>query len=196
VVTVVGTSGAITSTTTVNVTVTSVGGNGTFALGNSGTISVNPGATSGNTSTITVTPSGGFTGTVSLSCAVTSSPSGAIDIPACGFASPSVMITGATAQTDVLTITTTAATAMNSPQKLFWPTAGGATLALLLFFVPRRRNWLAMLGLLVLFASGVAIGCGGGGGGNAGTTSGSYTVSVTGVSGGITQTTQVTVTVQ
>jgi hypothetical protein len=77
-------------------------------------------------------------------------------------------------------------------------------LAVLFFFgVPRRRrNWLAMLGLLLLFVSGVAIGCGGGsssGGGttpsNPGTTAGTYTVTVTGTSGANTKATTVTLTV-
>ena len=57
-----------------------------------------------------------------------------------------------------------------------------------------------MLALVVFFASIAAIGCGGsskgGGGGNTGTTPGTYTVTVTGVSGTITQTTPVTLTVQ
>jgi trimeric autotransporter adhesin len=106
-----------------------------------------------------------------------------------------------------LSITTTAATsAMSRPKNLFWPTAGGAVLALVVFFgIPaRRRNWTAMLGLLVLFVSIGAIGCGGGGGnkggggggGNSGTTAGTYTVTVTGTSGTITKTTAVTLTVQ
>ena len=74
--------------------------------------------------------------------------------------------------------------------KLFWPSTGGAVLALVFFFgIPkRRRNWLAMLSLLVLFVSGVVIGCGGGGvsggGGsnpsNPGTSAGTYTVTMTG----------------
>jgi hypothetical protein len=80
-------------------------------------------------------------------------------------------------------------------KRLFWPTAGGTVLAVvLLFWVPRRRrNWLAILGLLVLFASIGELGCGGGGGsggggGNTGTTPGTYTVTVTGTSGSLTVT--------
>ena len=198
-ITVTGTSGAITQTTVVNVTVTSAA-TSTFALSNSGAITVSPGATSGNTSTITVTPSGGFTGTVALTCAI--APTAANDPATCSLSSPSVSITGTTAQTSTLTISTTAATAMNQPLKLFWPSTGGAVLAALCFFlVPRRRrNWLAMLGLLLLFVSGAAIGCGGSNSigtspSNPGTTAGTYTVTVTGTSGNITQTTPVTLTV-
>jgi hypothetical protein len=91
----------------------------------------------------------------------------------------------------MLTVTTTAArTGENQLKKLFWPSASSTVLALLLMIgIPRRRNWLAMVGLAVLFASIGAIGCGGGGtggggggggGGNAGTSAGSYTVTVTG----------------
>ncbi|HEV2486693.1 MAG TPA: protease pro-enzyme activation domain-containing protein [Terracidiphilus sp.] len=198
-ITVTGTSGTITQTTVVSVTVTST--SASYAIGNSGNITVTKGATTGNTSTISVTPSGGFTGTVNLTCAIT--PTAASDPATCALSSPSVTISGTTAVTSTLSVGTTAATAFNKPLKLFWPSTGGAVLALLFFFgVPRRRrNWLAMVGLLVLFVSGVAIGCGGGGGGggnnsNPGTSSGTYTVTVTGTSGATTKTTAVTLTVQ
>jgi trimeric autotransporter adhesin len=170
-----------------------------FALTNSGKITVNPGATTGNTSTITVTPSGGFTGAVTLTCAI--SPTAASDPATCSFASASVTIGGAAAQTDVLTVSTTAATtAQNRPMNLFWPSAGGAALAMVFFIgIPaRRRNWLSMLGLLVFFFSMAAIGCGGSshsGGGNPGTTPGTYTVTVTGTAGSMTIPTTVTLTV-
>ncbi|MGA2730862.1 MAG: hypothetical protein ABSE96_23880, partial [Terracidiphilus sp.] len=91
--------------------------------------------------------------------------------------------------------------ATNRRMLLFWPRVGGTALALiLLIWVPRRRcSWLPMLGLLVLFVSMGAIGCGGGGssvggggggggGGNTGTTPGTYTVTVTGTSGSSTVT--------
>ena len=48
----------------------------TFALSNSGNISIAAGATTGNTSTITATPTGGFTGTVALTCAINNPPAG------------------------------------------------------------------------------------------------------------------------
>jgi subtilase family serine protease len=173
-----------------------------FALTNSGGISVIPGVTSGNTSTITITPAGGFTGMVSLSCSI--APTAANDPATCSIPA-SVSVSGVT--TAALSIGTTAATsALAQPKNLFWPTTGGAVLALVVFFgIPaRRRNWPAMLGLFVLFVSLGAIGCGGGGGnkggggggGNAGTTAGTYTVTVTGTSDTITQTTTVTLTVQ
>jgi hypothetical protein len=71
-------------------------------------------------------------------------------------------------------------------KRMLWPSAGGTALALVLLIgVPRRRrNWQAMLGLLVLLASIGAIACvrpvGGGGGGNSGTSVGTYTITVIG----------------
>jgi hypothetical protein len=205
--TVTGTSGTLPNqTATVSVTITAAAP-GTFALSNSGNITVSPGATTGNTSTISVTGSGGFSGAVALACSFTTNA--ATDPVTCSLSPASVTISGATAQTSTLTITTTtASSAQNEMKKLFWPSAGGATLALLLFFgLPkRRRNWLAMLGLLAVFAGLAGMGCGGGGGGgctvncgggNTGTTPGTYTLTVTGTSGTtvVTLSPSVTVTV-
>jgi trimeric autotransporter adhesin len=204
VVTVTGESQGITQTTTVNVTITTPVV-GTFTLASNPTaLTLSPGATTGNTSTISVTGAGGFASTVALTCSV-SGPSGATDPATCSLSPASVTISGASAETSTLTVNTTAATtALNRTKKLFWPSAGGATLALVLFFgIPkRRRNWLAMLGLLVLFVSLGAMGCNssnantsGGGGGSTGTTAGTYTVTVTGTAGTTMETTAVTVTV-
>jgi hypothetical protein len=79
----------------------------------------------------------------------------------------------------------------------------------LLFGIPaRRRSWRTMLGMLVLLASFAcgAVACGGGGGsggggggggtGHAGTTAGTYTVTVTAKSGNITAQGPITLTVQ
>jgi hypothetical protein len=76
---------------------------------------------------------------------------------------------------------------------------------MLLFGIPlRRRSWQRLLGILVLllcFGTG-AISCGGGGsgggggGGNPGTTPGAYLITVTGVSGSITQSGTISLTVQ
>jgi sugar lactone lactonase YvrE len=166
--------------------------------GGGGSISIDSGAKAGNTVTISVTPSRGFTGTVSLNCSI--SPAAASDPATCSFAPPSVVIDGSAPQTSILTINTTAPTnSANQMKRLLWPAAGGTALAVvLLFWVPRRRrDWLAMLVLLLLFASIGEVGCGGGGGsgaggggvgGNTGTTPGSYTVAVIGTSGSLTVT--------
>ncbi len=98
--------------------------------------------------------------------------------------------------------TTGSTTAQYRVKKLFWPSAGGTALALVLMFgIPRRRrNWPMMLGLMALFATLGAIGCGGGsssaiGGGNAGTPAGTYTVTVTGTGTSTGSSTPVTATV-
>jgi hypothetical protein len=68
----------------------------------------------------------------------------------------------------------------------------------------RRRRWLSMLGMfaLLVLLAGAITSCGGSGGssgggnnGNPGTTTGNYTINVTGTAGSITQTTTVTLTV-
>ena len=74
----------------------------------------------------------------------------------------------------------------------------------LLFGMPaRRRSWRTMLGMLMFLVAltGGVMACGGGGnggggGGIAGTTAGAYTITVTAVSGAITQTCVVALTVQ
>jgi hypothetical protein len=193
----------------VSVTVTTAA-NPDFALSNGGNITVSPGATTGNTSTIMVTPSGGFTGTVDLTC-VTVGPTGATDPATCGLSPTFVNVMSASPENATVTAFTTAPTsAAMLPPRIRggrWYATGGAALAcLLLLGIPaRRRGWRAMLGvfvLLVLLAGGVVSctsgakkGGGGGGGGNPGTTAGTYTITVTGVSGSTTHTTVVTVTV-
>ena len=171
-------------------------------------LSVAPGATSGNMSTISVTPWYGFTGAVSLTCAIT--PTAASDPPTCSVPA-TVMVSGATAQTATVMINTTApTTAANRPLRMPWSATGGATLACIaLLFTPfRKRSWLALMGFMVLFAAMAGMGCGsgnsagggggGGGGGqsNPGTAAGTYTVTITGVSGGMTETGTVALTVQ
>ena len=181
-----------------------------FTIGGTA-VTVAAGATSGNTSTITLTPSGGFTGNVQLIAAITSSPSGAVQLPTLSFTTNPVVNSGTT----TLTITTTAPVAASSTITSLvhpkgpspWYAAGGATLAcLLLFGIPgRRRSWRTMLGMLVLLValagSGV-LGCGGTTHniaqtqGTPGTTAGTYTITVIGTSGTITESGTVTLTVQ
>ena len=203
-VTVSGTSGAISMPTTVGVTV-SANVAPTFTLSSGGAITISsPGATTGNTTTISVIPGGGFTGNVILSAAVATAPSGATDPPTFSFGATSpVDITGATAGTGTLTVTTTAPAAafLIRPKSngAPWYAVGGATLAcLLLVGIPAsRRRWKSMLGLLALLAilTGGLAGCVHKSGSGRGTTAGSYTITVTGTSGSIAQTTTVTLTV-
>ena len=204
-VTITGTSGTLSANISLRLTIAAQSG---FMAGNSGTtsITVAHGATTGNTGTISIVGTNGFSGTVNLTCKTTTLMTNVNDMPTCSLSPLSVNIQGATAQTSTLTINTTAATsANNQSKKVIWPSAGGATLALLLFFtLPKRRNWLGMLGVLVFFVSVGTLGCGGGGssqrgggGGNSGTTVGSYTITVNGTSGALSVTVgTVTLTVQ
>jgi hypothetical protein len=177
--------------------------------------SLAPGAALGNTATITITPAGGFTGSVGLTAAITSSPNGAVSLPSLSFGTTTpVSISGAGAGTATLTIVTTAASSScssssASPREAPWYAGGSAVLAgLLLFGSPaRRRKWwsiLGMLTLLVAFPLG-GVGCGGGTSGSGSgcnvvshpaTTAGTYTITITGVSGTITQNGTVSLTVQ
>jgi sugar lactone lactonase YvrE len=173
-------------------------------------INLVPGAITGNTTAVSVTPWYGFAGTVNLTCAIT--PVAASDPPTCSLPA-SVPVSGENASMVTLTVNTTAAMAMNGPARL-WRGAGGAALAcvVLLCLPLRRRRWLQLAAWVVLFAAVAGTGCGrspapantggtgggGGGGGqtNPGTTPGIYTVMVTGVSGGMTATGTVALTVQ
>jgi len=180
------------------------GGGGKFTL-TGAAISVAAGATTGNTSAISVTPASGFTGAVGLTCALTSSPTGASDLPTCGLSPASVTISGTTAGTSTLTVSSTAHTssALVYPLKNVFEAAGGAALAcILMFTIPaRRKGWRAILSLIAFaIAISAVIGCGGGsssgGGGNTGgTTSGIYAFTVTGTSGSTTASTTVQVTI-
>jgi hypothetical protein len=178
-------------------------------------VEVSPGATTSNTSTITVAPTNGFTGSVTLTASITASPAGAVNLPTLGFGTTSpVKITGASAQTATLTISTTAPTSnfradahdSVKPQHRRWFAVGGTALAcVLLFGIPaRKRHWSAKICLLVALAllSGAVLACSGGGGntggggGIPGTTPGGYTATVTATSGSVTASNTITITVQ
>jgi hypothetical protein len=179
-----------------------------FTLSSTAVTIVSPGPS--GTSTITIRPSGGFTGSVALSCAVTGGLMGRVDAPTCSVTSPPA-ITGNTAVTATLTISTTAASpaayrdqaaCTQDPPRV--AAIGGSAVAmasLLLFGFPiRRRREMTQVGLLLIaIFIGAAIGCGGKNAAtapaNPGTTPGTYIVTVMGSSGSIMATTAVTVTV-
>ena len=83
-----------------------------------------------------------------MSCSAGSSPL------TCSLAQPSVAVTGSTAVTDMLTVNSTASSALHIPANPAnrWYAAGGAALAgILLFGLPgRRRAWQRMLSLMLL----------------------------------------------
>lgn len=170
-------------------------------------ISVWQGETSNNTSAIVVTPNYGFTGTVTLSAAVTSSPPGAVDPPTLSFGSTNpVAITSANVGRAILTISTTTPvrSALTNPHQpgSRWLARSGAVLACCLIFglSTKRGRWRSMfwLSALLVILLGSVQACGGigaGGQSSPGTTVGDYTVTVTGTSGALQQTTIFTITV-
>jgi trimeric autotransporter adhesin len=159
-----------------------------FTLSNSGNLQVKAGATSGNTATISLTPANGFTGIVNSTCAVKTSLT-ILNLPGCALSPAALNVTGTTAVTSTLTISTTAS---NGAALVPGPLGmGGLTAALALLFwfgIPRRRKaWQRLVIAIALAVSIGALGCGSGGGGsgssgggNSGTTPGSYSIIVTG----------------
>jgi len=191
-----GLSAVATATYTINQTEQSFTITGTA-------LSVAPGATMGNTSTVTLTSVGGFNGAISLSCAIT--PRAASDPATCSIPA-SVTLSGSSPQTTTLTVNTTPArSALRRDRGSAWPWLSSTAFAcILLVGIParRRKRWSALLKLILLFSlAGGALNCGGGGGsvgggGNAGTTPGTYVISVTGTSGAITEAGTVSLVVQ
>ena len=174
-----------TGTATVTVTQT------TYSLSATTTTAIAPGGTA--TSTITgQTSTTGYTGTVTLSsCSLTSSTATNPNAPpTCSVSGTITYANGTPTGSGTATVSTTSNLALlhQSPIRKGWTgAAGGAVLALLVFFgIPKRRNnWLSMLAILVVLAGvGGLSGCGGSGGGGTtsggGTTPGTYTFTVTG----------------
>jgi hypothetical protein len=178
-------------------------------------VTVNPGATSSGL-VFTINPANGFTGAVTMTAVNNNlgnfTPS---------FSVTPVNITSSSGVTTsfVLKASTTTAglikpsfTPFQHPSgKTPWFAAGsGATLACaLLFLFPRRRRWGALLAMLISIAALTVVGCGGntsntggsggsGTGGGTGTTNakpGTYTFTITAVSGSLVHSAQVTVNV-
>ena len=156
--------------------------------------------------TVTVSPSYGFNLQVGLAC------SGLPTLASC--TSASATPNGTTAGTASITITTTRRTSL-PPGGLRWPHAPGllpspslwwagvlALLGLTGWVVRKNRlRWtLSVLTLMLLLLVSMAA-CGGGGGGvgyvdTTGTPAGTYSVSITGTSGTLTNSTTLTLTVQ
>ena len=180
-----------------------------FAMSATTPAAVAPGTSA--TSTVSLTAYDGYSSPVNLTCTITGAGSPA---PACSGASsfsPNPATPASPAATSTLTITTTANHAENFvPRKLFyalWMPIGGIALVGMGFTSKEQRRrklmGLLMLGmilttLLIMPACGGSSSGGGGGGGSGGTPAGAYTVTITGTgtdAAAITQTTQVTLTV-
>ncbi|HUB52772.1 MAG TPA: hypothetical protein VL986_11515 [Terracidiphilus sp.] len=193
-VTIMGSSGTLSGSTQIALSVTPPPG---FTGTGSGTssISIDPGATTGNTTTLSVVGTNGFTGIVNLSCTVTTSMVNPVDPPQCSLNPTTLTVSGSAAQVSTLMATTTApVTASNGVWRRTGNLAGGAVLAFLVMLVlpTRRRAWPLLIGLVAAGGLIGSIGCSGGGGnrggGSPGTTPGTYTVTVTGTSGSLSAT--------
>jgi hypothetical protein len=195
----------------------SVGVPGITLSSSTGSINI-PAAGQPGMQLVTVSATNGFTGSVTLNCAVTSSPSGAVSPPTCSFGTPGQnftapnMITLSSTNTSgnaTMTVATTAAKGIvfkpaSRPRgpNLFLLSEVGAFFAcffLLGISVQKRRSFV-MLAMLFFAVVALGAGCGspssGGTSKTPATTSGAYTVTVTGTaSGNVTAQTAVTVNV-
>ena len=157
------------------------------------------------TDTLTIRPAGGFSGMVQLSCAVAATATATTAAPTCSVPS-TTSVTGGSVATAILTVNTTASTAMLTPAEggALAKRIGGISLGcLLIFLLPRRRRWIALSMFVLAIGSLGITGCSSGNSqstttttGSPGTPAGAYTVTVTASSGSITNTAQIQVTVQ
>ena len=191
--TVTGTSGSLTETGTVQVTVNNPGSTFTMTLGSAtgSPATVAPGGTA--TDTVVLASVLGYGGTVAFTCKQTSGPTNSsADSPICAFSSAAQSM-GSTTTFSVETIAAVSSELtypkINRSGRGWTGAGGGAALALLIFFgIPaKRRRLQSMLGMvLALAALGSLAACGGGGGGGGtttkdpGTAAGTYVFTVTG----------------
>jgi subtilase family serine protease len=169
--------------------------------------------------TFTITPFNGFTGSVNLTvtnadgmAATTSFSVSPVSITTSAGVTTSFVVTASQPTTAAKSIAPGSGPSHRVPSgKMPWYAAGsGATLAgLCLLMLPRRRRWSALLVALISISALTAVGCGGsssnsggsggGGGGTApGTTNaapGTYTFTVTAISGTLVHSTQISYTV-
>jgi hypothetical protein len=155
-----------------------------------------PGAT-GSTA-IGLSPINGFTGTVTLSCAVPAVMAEAT----CSLLSTTITPSTSTTLTVNTTAPSTVIGLFNGPRWLL-PLGGAIFAAFFLLLIPtkRRRLKLAFGSLFFVLLAAALVACGGGSSStttitNTGTPVGTYTVTVTGVSGSLSRSANVTVTVE
>jgi subtilase family serine protease len=181
-----------------------------FSIGpcTASTTALSGGASTGIT--FTITPVNGFTGSVSL----IASPNNVISATTAFTVTPVVISSTSGATTSFVVtayVTNTAATVPHTlpSGKAPWYVAGsGVTLAgMILLTVPRRRRWGALLAVVLSVAAVGAVGCGSSSSSSSGSTTptsptktnaaaGTYTYTITAVSGSIVHSSIVTLTVQ
>jgi hypothetical protein len=152
---------------------------------------------SGSTS-IGISPLNSFTGTVTLTCAVPT----AMTEATCALLSSSITPTTSTTLTVNTAAPSTVIGLFNGPRWLA-PLGGAILAAFFLLLIPtkRRRLKLAFGSLFLVLLAAALVACGGGSSStgpppNNGTPVGTYTVTVTGVSGSLSRSTNITVTVE
>jgi hypothetical protein len=168
---------ALSSATAITITVTS---SGSFTVAGTA-VTVTAGAS--GTSTITVTPTGGFTAIVNVTCptlppGVTCTPNPlAINIVAATAATAQLTVAVAAPSSSMTALAVPATHnlwAANIPLnrgsgKGWWTLSGGAGIAaLLLLFLPGRKQYRVALGLGLVCVLSFTLGCGGGSGGGGG----------------------------
>jgi len=190
-ITVTGTSGSVTETTTASLTVASAPPPN-FTLGAlPSSLAVESGAS--GMVRLTVTPEYGFSSAVSFACS--GLPAGAT----CSF-SPTTVTPSGTAATTVLTISTSSQSAASWPtSRPFFPLTSLAVV-LCLSIKRRRRDLQRIILIGALTGLGITLGCGGGsaGGGNgggSGSTPVTSTVTITATSATAVQTMLLSLTV-
>jgi hypothetical protein len=182
---VTGTSGTLTQTTNLNLTVTAPAGY-SLAAGPPSQGTVNPGGSS--QATVTIASTNGYTGSVTLSCSIAPVLTPA---PSCSFGNTSPVNVTANGGSATLTFTTVGPSAMTArPEVCFGILLPIPALALLGGFRLRSRSRKKFLGLLLLWlivatlmivpACGGGSGSGGSGGGSSDTPAGTYTITLTG----------------
>jgi hypothetical protein len=155
-ITVTGTSGSTTATTTLLLNVVNVPQDYTLAV----TTAVSPSsvkAGNGAQATLTVTPIASYNGSVTLSClSITPTVTAA---PACSFNPPTVQVTGGGTPTSVLTITTigTLTTGKNGSPRMFYALWLGMPGFVLLGMAVGGKRRRTLPGLLLLMALGGSV---------------------------------------
>jgi hypothetical protein len=160
-----------------------------FTITAASSVSFAAGATTGDTAALVVTPMNGFTGPVYFACTIAYYPPGAQHLPTCSVPT-SVNVTGASAVTTAMTISSTGPTTVSRGEQIRgprWLAAQSLPFVAAIFAIglPLRRRLrfrgTALFLLIVLLASVALVSCGGGGnngagGGKtiAGTTPGTY----------------------
>jgi hypothetical protein len=196
-VTVTGTSGSLNHNTSLSLTVTA-GSPPAFMLSaspTSGTVS----AGGSVTSKITVTPTNGFAATVNLTCSVTTTAS---PPPTCLLSAASVNTSSGPGMSTLTFNTSAAHASLATSPSFFYATLLpiGSLTVLGAAFTSRRKKFLGLVVLCVLFSGLIFLpSCSGGSSSSSnggGTPSGTYTVMVAGSSSSLSGQTTFSVTVQ